>query len=120
MRKNGYTLIEITILIGLMALSAIIILPKISLAFEDNRDARYDNNLANYLKSAEAYGQINKEEVKKSEEYIITIKDLVDAGYLSCINDDITDPRTGNSMLSFKIKLVYDENNDTVFAEVLS
>ena len=71
------------------------------------------------MHSATLYGNnVVKEEVKTNDNYIITIKDLVDAGYATLINGDILDVN-GNSMLGIKIKLIYDSSTDSVYAEVL-
>ena len=42
MKKNGYTVVELLVLIGIIALSAVLILPKLSLAFQDKRDDTYE------------------------------------------------------------------------------
>ena len=60
-----------------------------------------------------------KEEIKSQDEYIVTIKELVDAGYIVTINDDVKDPRNQSSMLGVKIKLSYDETLDKVYAEIV-
>ena len=94
-------------------------MPKLSTAFYDNSEELYESSLNVYLHSATLYGNnVVKEEVKTNDNYIITIKDLVDAGYAALINGDILDVN-GNSMLGIKIKLIYDSSTDSVYAEIL-
>ena len=45
MKKNGYTVVELLVLIGIIALSAVLILPKLSLAFQDKREDTYETDL---------------------------------------------------------------------------
>ena len=119
MKKNGYTVVELLVLIGIIALSAVLILPKLSLAFQDKREDIYKTDLRTYLKDAEIYGETKKEEIKSQDEYIVTIKELADAGYIVTINDDVKDPRNQSSMLGVKIKLSYDDTLDKVYAEIV-
>ena len=107
MKKNGYTVVELLVLIGIIALSAVLILPKLSLAFQDKREDIYKTDLRTYLKDAEIYGETKKEEIKSQDEYIVTI------------NDDVKDPRNQSSMLGVKIKLSYDDTLDKVYAEIV-
>ena len=60
MKKNGYTVVELLVLIGIIALSAVLILPKLSLAFQDKREDIYKMDLRTYLKDAEIYGETKK------------------------------------------------------------
>lgn len=119
MKKNGYTVVELLVLIGIIALSAVLILPKLSLAFQDKREDTYETDLRTYLKDAEIYGETKKEEIKNQDEYIVTVKELAEAGYIVTINDDVKDPRNQSSMLGVKIKLSYDETLDKVYAEIV-
>ena len=120
MKKNGYTLIELIILIGALGVITLLIVPKLSTAFYNNNVELYQSRLNIYLHSATLYGNnVVKEDVKTNDNYIITIKDLVDAGYVTLTDgEDILDVN-GNSMLGIKIKLYYDSSNDSVYAEIL-
>ena len=118
MKKNGYTLVELLILIVGLGFVMLIILPKLSTAFNNNYDELYQNSLNVYLHNATVYGNnIIKDEVKNSDNYIISINDLVKNGYATLIDGDIKDVN-GNSMLNIKIKLIYDEVSDSVYAEI--
>ena len=120
MKKNGYTLIELIILIGALGVITLLIVPKLSTAFYNNNVELYQSSLNIYLHSATLYGNnVVKEDVKTNDNYIITIKDLVDVGYVTLTDgEDILDVN-GNSMLGIKIKLYYDSSNDSVYAEIL-
>ena len=74
MKKNGYTVVELLVLIGIIALSAVLILPKLSLAFQDKREDTYETDLRMYLKDAEIYGETKKEEIKNQGENIKWLK----------------------------------------------
>lgn len=119
MNKKGYTIIDIIILIMGLALVFAICLPKFSHAFETNTEEIYQSNLKLYLEQASLYGNSIKEEVKNNDSYIITIKDLVDNNYLGTNNGDVIDVRDNSSMLDVKIHLIYDEENDNVYAEMV-
>lgn len=118
MNKNGYTLIELLVLIIGLGVVTLIILPKLSTAFYNNNEELYQESLNSFLNNATLYGNnVVKEEIKENDNYIITINDLVKAGYASLLNGDIKDVN-GNSMLNIKIKLIYDESKDLVYAEI--
>ena len=122
MKKNGYTIYDILIVIGVLAVSALIVLPSVTHALKeyDNKDNSYGEILKTYLLQAESYGQTIKEDVKASNNYYITVQDLIDKGYVRVLNNnseviDIRDNIT--KMNNIKIKLRYDEENDKVIAE---
>jgi len=119
MKKNGYTVIDIIVLVLGLALVFAICLPKFSHAFETNTEEIYQSNIELYLQQAALYGNSIKEEVKNNDSYIITIKDLVDNGYLGSNNGEVVDVRDNSSMLEVKIHLIYDEENDNVYAEMV-
>ena len=47
------------------------------------------------------------------------MKDWVDKGYVGSINGEVTDIRDGSSMLNLKIHLIYNDNSDSVYAELV-
>ena len=121
MKKNGFTMLDIVIIIVILGASALIVLPSISNALNsyDNKDEVYNEILASYLRTAEIYGEAKKEDVKNGNKTIITIDDLVNEGYIHNYQTDIIDIRDNiTKMNNIKIKLNYDEQNDKVYAEV--
>lgn len=118
-KKNGYTYIDILMIIVVLGLVTLFTVPKLSHAFENNKDTLYNESLELYLNQATRYGNTIKDEVKENNSYIVSIKDLVDKGYIGSTNGDVTDIRDGSSMLNIKIHLIYDEEKDEVYAEVV-
>ena len=84
-----------------------------------NEELPSDNNLEETLRPQVLDEYIGQNEVKENNSYIVTIKDLVDKGYIGSTNGDVTDIRDGSSMLNMKIHLIYDEEKDTVYAQVV-
>lgn len=118
-KKNGYTFIDILIIIVGLGLATLFTVPKISHAFESDKDELYSETLELYLKQATKYGDTIKEEIKNSDSYVVSIKDLVDKGYVGSVNGEVTDIRDGSSMLNLKIHLIYNDNSDSVYAELV-
>ena len=101
-KKNGYTFIDILVVIIALGLVTLFTVPKLSHAFENNKDTLYDESLELYLNQATKYGNTIKNE-----------------GYIGSTNGDVTDIRDGSSMLNMKFHLIYDEEKDEVYAEVV-
>lgn len=120
-KKNGYTIVELVVLIGIMGIATLIILPQLSKAFYDERDEFYQADIRLYLRQAEKYGEANKEEIKNEEYKVVSIGDLVNAGYIGANNDGIVvDARDASSMNEVKIKLYYKAEEDKIYAELVS
>lgn len=120
-KKNGYTIVELVVLIGIMGIATLIILPQLSKAFYDERDEFYQADIRLYLRQAEKYGEANKEEIKNEEYKVVSIGDLVSAGYIGANNDGIVvDARDASSMNEVKIKLYYEAEEDKIYAELVS
>ena len=122
MKKNGFTAIDMLIVIGVLTLSALIILPKVSNALneQDNSEEVYQEIMNNYLSFATKYANDNKAEIKEHNNTLISIGELVEKGYIKSIyeNKDIIDIRDNTTKLNnVKIKLIYDEESDSYRAE---
>ena len=121
MKKNGYTIYDILIIIAILGVSALIVIPSVSNALNsaDNKDEVYSEIMENYLTIAEIYGNDKKEDIKEGNHTIISINDLIENGYLKSYSEDIIDIRDNiTKMNNIKIKLTYDENEDKIHAEV--
>ena len=119
--KNGFTFYDILIVVAVLAVSALIVIPKVSNALDtnDNKDEVYNEILNNYLLIAEKYGNDKKDEVKDNSGMIISIDDLIKEGYLHTYQEDIIDIRDNTTkMNNIKFSLIYDEENDNVYAQV--
>jgi len=124
MKKNGFTVVDMLIIIGVLTISALIIIPNVSnaLKIQDNKEEVYQSVMANYLKSAEKYANDNKEELKENNNNLVAISDLVEKGYIIShnSNNDIIDVRDNSTKLNnVKFKLIYDEDSDTFSAELV-
>ena len=111
MNKKGYTVIELIVVIAIFGLITAITIGATSYAFKDNTEEYYKSKISDIESNARRYGS-TLEELKTENSKVITVKELVDAGYLSPDNDkgDIIDPRNQKSTLnSLKIKITYEE-----------
>ena len=109
--KKGYTLIELLIVMIIFGIITAIFVGTTSYAFKDNTDEYYKIRINNIESNAKRYA-MTLEELKTEDSKIITVKDLVNAGYISSDNKDgdVIDPRNSNATLNnMKIKLTYDE-----------
>lgn len=116
MKKNGYTIIELTILLFVMATVTIIFLTKTSYAFKDSSDSvRYvQSNII--IKQATAYGVKIKKELIKSGSKTILVQTLIDSGYLIPDEDGviISAEDETKTINSDKIEIKYDAKTDVI------
>ena len=120
-KRNGFTVLDILIVIAILGITALIVIPKVSYALDtnDNRDEVYKEILGNYLEIAEKYGNDKKEEIKENDGKIISIEDLIKEGYLHTYQEEILDIRDNSTrMNNIKFSLIYSEENDSVYAQV--
>lgn len=121
MRRNGYTVLDILIVVAILAASALIVIPKVSNALResDNKEEVYGEILSNYLSIAEKYGNDKKESIKENDGMIISLDDLIKEGYLHTYREDIIDIRDNiTKMNNIKFSLIYNEESDSVYAQV--
>ena len=122
MKKNGYTIYDIIIIIVILTVSALIVIPRVSNALNeaDNKEEVYQDILRSYLNIAQIYGNNNKEEVKNGNKTIVSIDDLIKNEYIHTNNEDIIDIRDNiTKMNNIKFKLTYNETEDRVYAEFM-
>ena len=120
-KKNGFTIYDILIVVALLAISAIIVIPKVSNALDvsDNKEEVYKEMLSNYLSIAEMYGNDKKDSVKENDGMIISLDDLIKEGYLKTSQEEIIDVRDNSTkMNNIKFSLIYNEEEDKVYAQV--
>ena len=111
--KNGYSIPEMLIVIGILGVVTIIVLVSTANAFKDNSKNIYDEKINVIAHQAELYGEtINS--LKTDGSMIITVSDVVKAGYYVADDGDgnVVDPRNKKANLNgVKIKLVYNDGN---------
>lgn len=120
MNKNGYTTIELLVVIGVLGIFTIVILASTSYAYKDRSVIYYDQIVSMAEKQAVMYGN-TLANLKEEGTLVITLGDLVDNGYYVADGEDgkVKDPRNSKDSLNgMKIKLIYKENG-SIKAEVI-
>ena len=121
MKRNGFSIYDILILVVVLAATALFVIPNVSNALKtnDNKDEVYKEIMSNYLALAEKYGNDIKEDVKNGEGMIISVDDLIKKGYINTNQGDIIDIRDNiTKMNNIKFSLLYNEETDSVYAQV--
>ena len=112
MKKNGYTLPELLVLLGVVSLIAVISIVKISFAYSDinNTDEIKTQEKTLIKKASLAYSNTILERIKEEKVVYVTGKELMKSGFLA----------EDESYNSLKIKLSYNEKKDKINYEVVS
>ena len=111
MNNKGYTVTELIIVIVVFGIITAVTIGATSNAFKDDTEEYYKVKVKDIESNAKRYG-MTLEEVKTEGSKVVTVKDLVDAGYLSPDNEngDILDPRNQKAtMNNTKVKITYSE-----------
>lgn len=109
MKKNGYTVLELIIVIAVMGIITAIALVKTSYAF-DNKTSVNDEVYYLIEKQAKLYGENNLDKFSYSNEMFILVKDLEEAKYVPLDeNGNITYEEF--DMSNLKIKLTKNSEN---------
>lgn len=118
MKKNGYTALEMLVVIVILGVFTISILSVTSYAYQDRSVTYYEEIQHIIEKEAKLYGEreiINS--VKNEGNLVITLNDLVTAGYYVADDKDgnVVDPRNSKATLNgLKIKLTYQDDNSVI------
>lgn len=112
MNKEGYTLPELLVVLGIVSVIAIFSIVKISFAFSDiDNKEEIKNQEKNLIKKASLlYSNTIIDRIKEEKVIYISGMDLIDSGFL--VDED--------EYKILKIKLSYDEENKKVKYEVVS
>ena len=120
--KNGYTLIELIILLAVLGVATLITVASLSYAFDDGTEAIVESEVAYMLDKAVEYGEEVINDVKDSGSGLtITVAKLVEKGYLFADeNGNVTDSTKSKKIYNaMKIKIIYNEKTDSVTASVI-
>ena len=113
--KKGFTLVEILVSIGLLALLGSVIAISLNKVFKDNNIKNYNEYVEKIKSSAMLYVNNTVDiinDLNDSSFKIITIGDLIDNGYLK---DNIINPNTGETVdKNEKIKVSYDSDHELI------
>ena len=118
--KNGYTTMQMLIVIAVLGVFTLAMLGATSHAFKDNSEERYDEKVHLIIKQARDYAN-TLDNLKDDGILIITVNDLINNDYYAPDNEagHVIDPRNSKANLNgLKIKLTY-ENDGTITVEVL-
>ena len=115
MNKKGFTLVEILVSIGLLALLGSVIAISLNRVFKDNNVKNYNEYVEKIKSSAMLYVNNTVDiinDLNDSSFKIITIGNLIDNGYLK---DNIINPDKGETPdKNDKIKVTYDSDHELI------
>lgn len=116
-KKNGYSIVELIVLLAIVGAAMLLVIGKLSYAFVDNSEEFYQNKLDYILEKAEDYGEIIKERIQEEQEVIVSVNELITNKVIGANEDGkITDPRDENKDLNdrqISLKIVDDEVKGT-------
>lgn len=114
MKKNGYSIPELLILVVILGVITLGVVTATSNAFKDNTEDLYNDKIKLITHQAELYGK-TLSNLETEGSLIITLDDLINNGYYVTDDDSkiVTDPRNSKASLNgLKIKLVYNSSDD--------
>ncbi len=111
MKKNGYTVIEMLVVIGVLGIFTIAILSSTSYAYKDMTPKYYNELVKSIEREATLYGK-TLNNLKEEGNLVIVLSDMIDAGYYEADSEgNVIDPRNSKANLNgLKIKLTYNED----------
>ena len=125
--KNGFTMIELLAVLGILALLTIVIVPNVSSLRKKTLQQTYDNRVNQVKIAAKEWGSDNLISVPPSvsKEYTdqstcdvdcvcVTIQELITEGYLAGNKNEkktLTNPITNKEMNKLLVCVRYDTNN---------
>jgi len=113
MNNKGYSIPEMLIVIGVLAIITTVVLISTSNAFKDNDELLYQEKANLIVHQSELYAK-SLPNLETEGHLIITVSDIVKNGYFVADDDEgnVIDPRNSKSTLNgMKIKLSYNEGN---------
>ena len=115
MNKKGFTLVEILVSIGLLALLGSVIAISLNRVFKDNNEKHYNEYVEKIKSSAMLYVNNTVDiinDLNDNSFKIITIGDLIDNGY---VNDTLVNPNTDEKVgKEEKIQVSYDSDHELI------
>ena len=111
MKKNGYTGVELLVVIIVLGVVTLGVLASTSHSFKDYSDEYYEEKVHLIEKQAELYGE-TLNNLKAEGNLVITLDDMVKAEYFAAddSNGNVVDPRNHKATLNgLKVKLTYVE-----------
>ena len=113
--RKGFTLVEILVSIGLLALLGSVIAISLNRVFKDNNEKHYNEYVEKIKSSAMLYANNTVDiinDLNDNSFKIITIGDLIDNGY---VNDTLVNPSTDEKVgKEEKIQVSYDSDHELI------
>lgn len=98
MKKNGFTLIEVLVVIVIIAVLATIISPIVINLLTKNKQEMYNNQVRTLEEAAKRWSATNASKLNTdSVGYCLSLSTLSDEGYIS--GDDLVNPVTNKSLI---------------------
>ena len=119
-KKNGYTAIDLLVVIVVFGVITFFTISKVSYALSDDKLELYNLEVKYIETQAQAYGNTKKEEIK-GKGTTVTINHLINENFLEADDKsgNIYDPRDKTETLNNKkVKLTYDEATDSIKAKL--
>lgn len=111
-KKNGYTAIDLIIVIVVLGVITLFVIGKNSYAFEDHTEEFYQNKLDLILQRAEKYGETIKDQIEKDGEVIVSVNELVVKKYMGANEEGkVEDPRDTKKDLNDRQVILKIEND---------
>ena len=109
--KNGYTIPELLIVVGVLGVIALVMITKVSYAFKEINNPEEQKEVTKSLveQASIAYAKSKKDEYKKESETYIFAKEVAAAGFLF-------EKEEYNTM---KVKISYHQESNSFQAEVV-
>ena len=119
--RRGFTIIELVSVIIILLLLTALISPNLIKMTKKRKQDVYDNKVKFIESAAVSWGERHLESLNKNDCTCVSIASLISGGFIT--GDDknknnVTDPRTGESMNSLDICVSYDIEIDKVFAQM--
>ena len=120
--KNGYTVIELVVIIILLGIATLLITLNMTKIFKDDSEEVYEEQIMAILAKGKEFGNENLEELQNSENGItITVNRLIEDGFLTADkNGNLINPKNKKTKLNdLKILITYDESNEIIKTEII-
>ena len=121
MKKNGYTTIELVIVLGVFGIAFFVAAGSISNVFNfDYKNDLYNMTISSIEQQASLYGKMNPDLFLEDKSIYVTIDDLAKASVVISYEDGkVLDPRDDSKRINdLKVKLTKESDN-LVTAKVL-
>ncbi|MEG1288554.1 MAG: hypothetical protein RSD29_04320 [Bacilli bacterium] len=119
MKKNGYAVIELVIVLAVFSVGYFFVANKVSYLFNVNYNKDlYEQKISSIEKQATLYGLSNKDLFKTEKDVYVTVDELAVKGFVISNDGVVKDPRSENNKLN-DVKVKISKEEDNIVAKVL-